>query len=90
MKKRTVLEFTKTVLVALGICIFAYTGTASFGYLTFGSDVNEDILLSYTPTADVLVAVFLIAVKMYTTYPILIFVGRSVSANGSPFVLFLS
>lgn len=76
MKKRTLPEFTKTVLVALFVCVFAYTGTASFGYLTFGSDVNEDILLSYKPTVDVLIAVFLIAVKMYTTYPILGFVGR--------------
>ncbi|ELU06937.1 hypothetical protein CAPTEDRAFT_153758 [Capitella teleta] len=77
MKKRTLPEFTKTVLVALFVCVFAYTGTASFEYLTFGSDVNEDILLSYKPTVDVLIAVFLIAVKMYTTYPILGFVGRS-------------
>lgn len=78
MKKRTVREFSKTILAALAICIFAYTGTASFGYLSFGSNVNEDILLSYKPTPDVLVAVILIAAKMYTTYPILLFVGRYV------------
>lgn len=77
MKKRTVREFSKTILAALAICIFAYTGTASFGYLSFGSNVNEDILLSYKPTPDVLVAVILIAAKMYTTYPILLFVGRA-------------
>ena len=76
LKKRTQGEFLKTVMVALVICIFAYTGTASFGYLTFGSNVNEDILSSYDPTPDVLVAVILIAAKMYTTYPILLFVGR--------------
>ena len=76
MKKRTVKEFSKTLVVAISICMFAYTGTASFGYLTFGTGVNEDILLSYDPTPDVLVAVILIAVKMYSTYPILAFVGR--------------
>ena len=76
LKKRTVGEFIKTVMIALGICIFAYSGTAAFGYLTFGSDVKADILTSYDPTADVLVAVILIAIKMYTTYPILLFVGR--------------
>ena len=76
MKKRTVLEFTKTLAVAMFLCVFAYTGTASFGYLTFGSSVNEDILLSYKPTPDVLVAVILVAIKMYTTLPILLFVGR--------------
>ena len=78
MKKRTPTEFTKTLLVAMAICLFAYTGTASFGYLTFGGDVNADVLLSYSPTTDVLIAVALIAVKMYTTYPILLFVGRYV------------
>ena len=81
MQKRTVPEFTKTLIIAIAICMFAYTGTASFGYLTFGSDVNEDILLSYKPTVDVLIAVFLIAVKMYTTYPILLFVGRCVEVD---------
>ena len=76
MKKRTVCEFTKTLVVAMVLCVFAYTGTASFGYLTFGSAVNEDVLLSYKPTPDVLVAVILVAIKMYTTLPILLFVGR--------------
>ncbi len=81
LKKRTQGEFLKTVMVALAICIFAYTCTAAFGFLTFGSNVKEDILSSYSPTADVLVAVILIAIKMYTTYPILLFVGRYVSLH---------
>ena len=76
LKTRTLKEFSKAVLIAILICVLTYTGTASFGYLTFGSDVNEDILLSYEPTTDVLIAVILIAFKMYTTYPILLFVGR--------------
>ena len=80
MEKRTLPEFTKTLLVAMAICLFAYTGTASFGYLTFGGNVKPDILVSYDPTPDVLVAVVLIAVKMYTTYPILLFVGRYVQS----------
>ncbi len=63
-------------MIAIAICVATYTGTASFGYLTFGSNVNADILLSYEPTTDVLIAVILIAAKMYTTYPILLFVGR--------------
>ena len=76
MAKRTVPEFTKTLIIAIIICMFAYTGTASFGYLSFGSDVNQDILLSYSPTVDVLIGVIILAVKMYFTYPILLFVGR--------------
>jgi sodium-coupled neutral amino acid transporter 7/8 len=73
MRKRTITEFSKTLSVALILCIFSYTGTASFGYLTFGSDVKQDILESYKPTPDVLVAVIGLAAKMYTTYPILMF-----------------
>ena len=76
MERRTVKEFTKTMTVAFAICIFTYSGTATFGYLTFGSLVNQDILLSYNPTADVLVAVAIVALKMYTTTPVLLFVGR--------------
>ena len=76
LKKRNLCEFSKTALLAILICVLTYTGTASFGYLTFGSRINEDILLSYEPSTDVLVAVILIAAKMYTTYPILLFVGR--------------
>ena len=81
MKTRTLREFSKTLTVAMAICIFSYTGTASFGYLTFGSDVNQDVLESYDPSPDVLVAVIGLAGKMYTTYPILLFVGRSVSVD---------
>ncbi|KAI0211937.1 putative sodium-coupled neutral amino acid transporter 7 [Lamellibrachia satsuma] len=77
LRKRTFSEFLRVVLVAIVIMVFTYTVTASFGYLTFGTGINQDILLSYKPTADVLVAVIFVAFKMYTTYPILLFVGRA-------------
>lgn len=64
------------VTVAMIVCVLTYTVVASFGYLTFGSTVDSDILLSYPQSVPVLVAVILIALKMYTTYPILLFVGR--------------
>ncbi len=76
LRKRTFSEFLRVVMVAMVIMVFTYTVTASFGYLTFGSGVNQDILLSYKPTADVLIAVIFVGFKMYTTYPILLFVGR--------------
>jgi solute carrier family 38 (sodium-coupled neutral amino acid transporter), member 7/8 len=77
-KKRTLNDFSKTIFVALFLCFLTYTITASLGYLTFGSNIQQDILVSYNPmTADVLVAVIGIALKMYTTYPILLFVGRA-------------
>lgn len=75
-QKRTLSDFSKTIFVALFLCFLTYTITASLGYLTFGSNVNQDILLCYDMTPDVLVAVIGIALKMYTTYPILLFVGR--------------
>ena len=76
MEKRTVREFSKALAVAMALCVFTYSVVASFGYMTFGSKVNEDILLSYKPTTDVLIAVIMIGAKMYVTYPILCFVGR--------------
>lgn len=58
-------------------CVFSYTLTAVYGYLTFGSNVNPDILLSYAPSdIPALVGMVAIAAKMYTTYPILCFCGR--------------
>ncbi|CAH1779429.1 unnamed protein product [Owenia fusiformis] len=77
LKHRSVGEFLKTVIVAMGICFATYTGSAVFGYWTFGSYVNADILVSYKPTPDVLVGIILIAGKIYTTYPILLFCERA-------------
>jgi len=77
LAKRTQKEFIKTLMIALTICVFAYTVTAPFGYLTFGSKVKADILSSYEPTPAVLVGGILIALKMIASYPILLFVGRA-------------
>jgi len=62
--------------MAMILCVITYTGTAAFGYFTFGDAIDSDILLSYNPDTSVLIAVVLIAVKTYTTYPILLFCGR--------------
>jgi len=75
-RDRRLLNFLKTIIVSLVLCILSYTVTASFGYLTFGAHIRADVLSSYTPTPDVLLAVIIIAIKMYTTYPILLYVGR--------------
>ncbi|XP_064640585.1 sodium-coupled neutral amino acid transporter 7-like isoform X2 [Lineus longissimus] len=77
LEKRNVKEFSKCVGVAILICVLTYTLAAAFGYLTFGSNVDADILKSYQPTPEVLIGVFLIAAKTYTTYPILSFCGRA-------------
>lgn len=77
MGKRGMGEFGKTIGCAIGLCVVTYTGVAAFGYLTFGDIVTTDILLSYKPDGWVLGAVILIAIKTYTTYPILLFCGRA-------------
>ncbi|KAI8746444.1 sodium-coupled neutral amino acid transporter 7 [Biomphalaria glabrata] len=77
MAKRNLKEFSKTVSLAMVICILTYTGTAALGYLQFGDNITNDILLSFKPDAAVMVAVVLIAVKTYTTYPILCFCGKA-------------
>ncbi|XP_067944842.1 sodium-coupled neutral amino acid transporter 7-like [Watersipora subatra] len=77
MKGRNTKNFAKTVLIAISVCLFAYSVSATLGYYTFGNTVNTDILLSYDPpSVDVVIAVLMIAAKTYTTYPILLFCGR--------------
>jgi sodium-coupled neutral amino acid transporter 7/8 len=57
--------------------VAAYTLAGMYGYLTFGSYVTSDILESYSGgDIQVLVGIVAIAVKTYTTYPILLFCGR--------------
>lgn len=77
MEPRNLKNFSKTVSVAMILCVVTYTGTAAFGFLTIGDSITSDILLSYNQDAAVLIAVILIAVKTYTTYPILLFCGRA-------------
>lgn len=77
MKGRNTKNFARTVLLAIAICLFAYSVSASLGYYTFGNAVSQDILKSYQPPpTDVIIGVFMIAAKTYTTYPILIYCGR--------------
>lgn len=77
MKHRTLKSFTIATSTAIFICVFTYTGAATFGYLTFGSKVSEDILQNYSASSPfVMVALIAMALKTYTTYPILLFCGR--------------
>ena len=76
MEPRNLKQFSKTVAIAMTLCVVTYTGTAAFGFLTFGDAITQDILLSYDQDVPVIVAVVLIAIKTYTTYPILLFCGR--------------
>ena len=47
MKRRTIKNFAFAATTAIAICVACYTLSAVYGYLTFGSLVNEDVLMSY-------------------------------------------
>lgn len=78
--------------IAMLCCALVYTFSANFGYLTFGGDVNTDLLLSYDsnhPGALAIhIAIIVLAFKSITTYPVLMFCVREavvsfyVSAKG--------
>ncbi|XP_062868639.1 sodium-coupled neutral amino acid transporter 7 [Trichomycterus rosablanca] len=67
------------VTIGMIICLFVYTGTGVCGFLSFGSSVSQDVLMSY-PSDDIAVAIAraFIIVCVVTSYPILHFCGRAV------------
>ncbi|XP_050409345.1 sodium-coupled neutral amino acid transporter 7-like [Patella vulgata] len=77
MEKRNLKEFSKTVSVAMVLCVVFYTVTGVLGYLQFGHGITSDIILSFDPDVTIVIAVVLIAVKSCTTYRILLFCGRA-------------
>eukprot|EP00092_Neocalanus_flemingeri_P002067 GFUD01002206.1.p1 GENE.GFUD01002206.1~~GFUD01002206.1.p1 ORF type:complete len:526 (-),score=56.45 GFUD01002206.1:45-1622(-) len=77
MKHRNIKHFSVASTSAIAICVFTYTGAATFGYLTFGSTVSEDILTNYNAKKpSVMIALVAMGLKTYATYPILLFCGR--------------
>jgi len=77
MRERNLKNFASAASLAIGICIFTYTVAATYGYLTFGSNITSDVLEAYDASdPSVLIAIVAIAIKTYTTYPILLFCGR--------------
>ncbi|XP_062997085.1 sodium-coupled neutral amino acid transporter 7 [Elgaria multicarinata webbii] len=79
MKRPEVKPWGAVVTAAMVIALFVYTGTGVCGFLTFGSSVEQDVLMSY-PSNDVPVAIAraFIIVCVLTSYPILHFCGRAV------------
>lgn len=67
------------VTFSMIICLFVYTGTGVCGFLTFGSSVKQDVLMSYPPN-DIAVAFAraFIVICVVTSYPILHYCGRAV------------
>jgi len=78
MRDRSLWKFTLCAVISMLVCFGAYTVVGYFGYATFGSGkVPSDILQGYTDkSAVVTIAIIAIAVKNFTTYPIVLYCGR--------------
>ncbi|XP_022238390.1 putative sodium-coupled neutral amino acid transporter 7 [Limulus polyphemus] len=75
---RRVVNFLRTVLVAIALCAFTYSVAAAAGYLTFGSYATSDILESYdAKDTVVMVGTAALGAKMFTNYPMVMFCGRT-------------
>ncbi|KAG7230531.1 hypothetical protein INR49_012244, partial [Caranx melampygus] len=79
MSRKEIRPWGLVVTLSMIICLFVYTGTGVCGFLTFGSNVSQDVLMSYPPD-DIAVAIAraFIVVCVVTSYPILHFCGRAV------------
>ncbi|XP_029000462.1 sodium-coupled neutral amino acid transporter 7 [Betta splendens] len=79
MSRKEIKPWGVVVTLSMIICLFVYTGTGVCGYLTFGSGVSQDVLMSYPPD-DIAVAIAraFIVICVITSYPILHFCGRAV------------
>ncbi|CAH2323830.1 sodium-coupled neutral amino acid transporter 7 [Pelobates cultripes] len=77
MQQQDIKRWGYIVTVAMFIALCVYTGTGVCGFLLFGSDVDQDVLLSF-PSDDVAVAVAraFIILCVLTSYPILHYCGR--------------
>eukprot|EP00002_Diphylleia_rotans_P028033 TRINITY_DN5651_c0_g1_i2.p1 TRINITY_DN5651_c0_g1~~TRINITY_DN5651_c0_g1_i2.p1 ORF type:complete len:274 (-),score=53.55 TRINITY_DN5651_c0_g1_i2:216-1037(-) len=73
LKKPTTDQVTRKLnLLTLSICIFVYCLVATFGYLQFGDDTEDNILLNY-PDDDIVVAIGRVSLSTVITfsYPII-------------------
>uniref|UniRef100_A0A8C5QCV7 Sodium-coupled neutral amino acid transporter 7 n=1 Tax=Leptobrachium leishanense TaxID=445787 RepID=A0A8C5QCV7_9ANUR len=79
MQQQDIKRWGFIVTIAMFIALCVYTGTGVCGFLLFGSDVDQDVLLSF-PSDDVAVAVAraFIILCVLTSYPILHYCGRAV------------
>lgn len=78
LKNKNLKEFTKSIIASIIIIFTTYQITATFGYLTFGVSVNDDLLKSYdAKDPSVLIAVIMFLLKTYTSYPLNLFCART-------------
>lgn len=78
MKDRSLNKFALCAVISMLICFGAYTIVGYYGYITFGiGNVPSDILQGYTDKSVILaVAIIAVAIKSFTTYPIVLYCGR--------------
>lgn len=78
MKKRYIGLFMKASIFGLVILFLLYNIVGAYGYLTFGADVGPDIMSLYDAKDPVVViGIVALVIKFITTYPPLMFCGRS-------------
>ena len=78
LKDKSLNKFIKCIIISIAIVFTTYTITATFGYLTFGDKINDDLLKSYdSKDASVLIAVIMFLLKTYTSYPLNLFCART-------------
>ncbi|XP_012503656.1 PREDICTED: putative sodium-coupled neutral amino acid transporter 8 [Propithecus coquereli] len=78
-RPRSLSRWALVSALSLLACCLVYSLTGAYGFLTFGTEVSADVLMSY-PGDDVVIVVarVLFAVSVVTVYPIVLFLGRSV------------
>jgi len=77
METRNLRDLSFSTAVAMVITFTVYSMVGIFGYLTYGSKVDPDILSSFNvDNGWVAVGFFMFAVKTFLTYPVLEYVGR--------------
>ncbi|NXN53188.1 S38A2 protein, partial [Rynchops niger] len=79
MRNQSFSHWVAVSVLSMLICLFIYSLTGLYGYMTFGEAVASDVLMSY-PGNDpvVIVARLLFGVSIVTIYPIVVLLGRSV------------
>lgn len=77
LRRRSVSNLARSVLVAITVCVLTYSVAGTFGYLTFGDRVSSDVLMAYNARDPaVLVGLVAVTLKTVSTYPLLLFCGR--------------
>ncbi|XP_066594560.1 sodium-coupled neutral amino acid transporter 7-like isoform X2 [Prorops nasuta] len=78
MKNRKIGQFTLCAIISMTVCFVVYCVVGIFGYITFGiGKVPSDILQGYMDkNISLAIAIVAIAVKNFTTYPIVLYCGR--------------